>query len=146
METKPLVVERIYNAPVLKVWRAITDKDQMKQWYFELEEFKAEKGFKFTFTGGDDKEQYLHECEVIAADPPHKLSYSWTYPKHNNGYSVVNWDLSEEGEKTRLRLTHEGLESFPKDHPSFAVSSFTQGWNAILGESLKKFVEEEKAG
>ena len=50
METKPLILERTYNAPIEKVWKAITDKDQMKEWYFELDEFKAEKGFKFQFT------------------------------------------------------------------------------------------------
>jgi uncharacterized protein YndB with AHSA1/START domain len=144
METKPLIVERTYNAPIQKVWRAITDRDQMKEWYFELEEFKAEKGFKFQFTGGDENVQYLHECEVLVVDPPHKLSYSWTYPEHNTGYSVVTWELFEEGEQqTRLRLTHEGLDSFPKDNPNFAITSYTDGWNFILGESLKNFVEKD---
>jgi uncharacterized protein YndB with AHSA1/START domain len=144
METQPLIVERTYNAPISKVWKAITDKNQMKEWYFELEEFRAEKGFKFQFFGGDEKEQYLHVCEVLIVEPPHKLSYSWTYPGHNTGYSVVTWELFEEGErKTRLKLTHEGLDSFPKDKPNFAVTSFTEGWNSILGDSLKKYVEEE---
>ena len=143
METKPLIVERSFRASIENVWKAITDKDQMKEWYFELEEFKAEKGFKFEFTGGDEKKQYLHQCEVITADPPNKLSYSWAYPEHNNGYSVVTWELFKEGEnKTRLKLTHEGLDTFPNDQPNFAVASFTEGWNYILGASLKKFVEK----
>ena len=145
METKPLIVERSFKASIEKVWKAITDKDQMKEWYFELKEFNAEKGFKFQFTGGDEKEQYLHQCEVIIADAPNKLSYSWTYPEHNNGYSVVTWELFKEGEnKTRLKLTHEGLDTFPKDQPNFAVASFTEGWNNILGASLKKFVEKDE--
>lgn len=143
MEAKTLIVERTYNASIEKVWKAITDRDEMKGWYFELKEFKAEEGFKFQFTGGDENEQYLHECEVTLVDPPHKLSYSWAYPEHNDGYSVVNWELFEEGEnKTKLRLSHEGLESFPKDNPNFAVSSFTEGWNFILGDSLKKYLEK----
>jgi uncharacterized protein YndB with AHSA1/START domain len=128
----------------LKRYGKPLDKDQMKEWYFELEEFKAEKGFKFQFTGGDEKEQYLHVCEVIFVAPPNKLSYSWTYPEHNDGYSVVTWELFKDGEqKTRLKLTHEGLGSFPKDSPNFAVTSFTEGWNFILGESLKKYVEQD---
>lgn len=144
METKPLIVERTYNATIEKVWKAITDKDQMKEWYFDLQEFRPEKGFKFSFTGGDDTVQYLHECEVILADPPNKLSYSWTYPEHNKGYSVVTFELFKEGEKkTRLRLSHEGLDSFPKDDPNFAITSFTEGWNAILGDSLKNYVETD---
>jgi uncharacterized protein YndB with AHSA1/START domain len=144
MGTQPLIVERTYNAQIEKVWKAITDRDQMKEWYFELKEFKAEKGFKFQFTGGDENVKYLHECEVLFVDPPNTLSYSWTYPEHNSGYSVVTWELFKEGEKkTRLKLTHEGLDSFPKDDPNFAVNSFTEGWNFILGESLKNFIEKD---
>ncbi|HEY1009998.1 MAG TPA: SRPBCC domain-containing protein, partial [Daejeonella sp.] len=52
METKPLIVERTYHAPIERVWKAITNKDQMKEWYFDLSEFRAEKGFKFSFVGG----------------------------------------------------------------------------------------------
>ena len=143
METKPLIIERTYDAPIEKVWTALTDRDQMKEWYFDIKEFKAEKGFKFEFTGGDDKVQFLHRCEVIIADPPNKLSYSWTYPEYG-GYSVVTFELFKEGEKkTRLKLSHEGLDSFPKDNPNFAVTSFTGGWNFILGESLKNYVEKK---
>ena len=143
METKPLIVERTYNAAIEKVWKAITDRDQMKEWYFDIAEFKPEKGFKFTFTGGDDAEQYLHECEVLVADPPNKLSYSWRYPKYA-GYSVVTFELFKEGErKTKVKLSHEGLDSFPKGNPNFAVTSFTEGWNSILGDSLKNYVETE---
>lgn len=142
METKPLIIEFSYNAPILSVWKAITEKEQMKEWYFQLEDFRAKKGFKFQFTGGDENVQYLHECEVIFSDPPNKLSYSWTYPEHNEGYSVVIWELFSEGDdRTRLQLTHQGLDSFPRDNPNFAVESFTAGWNYILGESLKKYLE-----
>ena len=51
MQTVPFTIERVFDAPVNVLWKAITDKDEMKQWYFDLEEFKAEPGFKFSFTG-----------------------------------------------------------------------------------------------
>ncbi|WP_256012363.1 SRPBCC family protein [Desertivirga xinjiangensis] len=141
METKPLVVEDIYNAPIEKVWKALTDKDQMKEWYFDISGFKPEKGFKFSFTGGDENVQYLHECEVLHVEAPNKLSYTWTYPEYDRR-SVLTVELFEEAERqTRLRLSHEGLGSFQTDDPNFSVSSFTGGWNFILGESLKNYVE-----
>ena len=40
MKEAPIVIEQTVNAPVSKVWQAITDKNQMKQWYFDLKEFK----------------------------------------------------------------------------------------------------------
>ncbi|MGI8635287.1 MAG: SRPBCC family protein [Segetibacter sp.] len=30
MSSIPFVIERTYKAPIEKVWRALTDKDQMK--------------------------------------------------------------------------------------------------------------------
>ncbi len=30
-----IVVEQTYGAPIAVVWKAITDKDQMRQWFFE---------------------------------------------------------------------------------------------------------------
>jgi hypothetical protein len=49
--------------------------------------------------------------------------------------------LFAEGAQTRLRLTHEGLESFPAANPDFAKSSFMEGWTYLTGTSLKNFVE-----
>jgi uncharacterized protein YndB with AHSA1/START domain len=33
-----VIVERVFNAPIEKDWRAITERDQMKQWYFDLKD------------------------------------------------------------------------------------------------------------
>ena len=42
MSNAPFVIEKVYNAPASKVWKAITDVKDMKQWYFDLPDFKAE--------------------------------------------------------------------------------------------------------
>lgn len=137
----PFVIEQTYNAPVEKVWKAITDRDQMKQWYFELKEFKAEVGFEFQFEGGTKDEKYLHLCKVTEVIPNKKLTHSWRYDGYE-GNSFVTWELFAEGDKTRVKLTHEGLESFPQNDPNFRRESFAKGWTHITGTSLKKFVEE----
>jgi len=60
MNNEPFVIERIYNTPIAKVWSAITNKDEMKNWYFDLEEFKAEVGFKFSFTAEGKRWRQVH--------------------------------------------------------------------------------------
>ena len=140
METQPLIVERTLNAPVSRVWQALTDNDKMKEWYFKLASFEARVGFEFKFTGGKDDKQYLHRCRVTAVEPEKKLSYTWQYDKYP-GSSEVSFELFPEGDKTLVRITHTGLESFPKDDPNFTIASFTQGWNHILGTSLKNYIE-----
>lgn len=138
----PFVIERVYNAPAEKVWKAITDKEQMKQWYFDIKEFKPEVGFEFEFTGqGHKGEQYLHLCRITDVIEGRKLRYSWSY-KGYEGMSYVTFELFTEGNKTRLKLTHEGLETFPGAiNPDFARESFMEGWTYITGTSLKEFVE-----
>ncbi len=139
--TKPFIIERIYNAPVEKVWQALTDKEQMKQWYFDLAEFKPQVGFEFQFYGqGHKGEQYLHLCRITEAVKNKKLAYTWKYEGYP-GESLVTFELADIGGKTRLTLTHSGLHTFPSDNPDFAKESFMGGWTELLGNSLKKFVE-----
>ena len=137
---EPFVIERTYNAPVEKVWQALTNRDLMKQWYFGIAEFKPEPGFEFQFEGGTKENVYVHLCKIIEVIPNKKLSYSWTY-KGYDGYSVVTFELFPENGKTKLKLSHEGLETFPvmKD---FAKENFVMGWTQIIGTSLKNFVEK----
>ena len=42
MHAQPVQLETTFNLPILRVWKALTDKDEMKHWYFNLPEFKAE--------------------------------------------------------------------------------------------------------
>src|SRR5436190_23978481 len=142
MQTNPFTIERIYNASIDTVWQAITDKNKMKQWYFDLAEFKPEVGFEFSFTGGPEDRQYLHVCKVTEVIAGKKLTYSWRY----NGYegtSFVTFELFAEGDNTRLKLTHKGLETFPANNPDFAKENFAAGWEHIIGISLKEYLEKK---
>jgi uncharacterized protein YndB with AHSA1/START domain len=137
----PLVIERVYNAPAEKVWQALTSADAMRHWYFDLPEFKAEPGFEFEFHGkGKDGQDFLHKCRVTAVEPGRKLTHSWRYEGYP-GESYVTFELFPEGDKTRIKLTHEGLETFPQDTNDFARGNFEMGWNQIIGTSLKEYVE-----
>lgn len=119
--------------------------DQMKQWYFDLKEFKPEVGFEFQFYGqGHKGEQYLHLCKITEVIPYKKLAYSWRYDGYK-GISYLTFELSAEGDKTKIKLTHEGIETFPQDSPDFAKESFTAGWTELIGKMLKEFVEGAKA-
>ncbi|HEY5824621.1 MAG TPA: SRPBCC domain-containing protein [Cyclobacteriaceae bacterium] len=143
MKATPITIERTYNSPIDRVWKALTEKEKMKQWYFDLNEFKPQVGFEFTFAGqGHMGEKYIHLCKITEVITGKKLAYSWRYDGYE-GNSVVTFELFEEGEnKTRLKLTHEGIETFPASK-DFALSSFQGGWTELIGSSLKNFVEKE---
>ncbi len=138
--TEPLIVERTFEAPAGRVWAALTTREAISQWSFEIEEFKPEIGFEFQFYAGKDDDKYLHCCKVTDVIPQKRLAYSWRYDGYA-GDSLVIFDLFAEGDKTRVRLTHLGLETFPP-LPGFARNNFLEGWTQIVGVWLKEFVED----
>jgi uncharacterized protein YndB with AHSA1/START domain len=138
-----VVVERTYDAPIEKVWAALTDVSQMRQWYFDLEDFKPEPGFEFQFLAGTDDKKWLHLCKVTEAVPGRKLTYSWRYDGYE-GNSFVTFALSPENGGTKLTLTHTGLETFPAI-PEFAKTNFMEGWTHFAGKALPEFLAKSSA-
>lgn len=141
MKKEPLIVERTYAATPRQVWEAITDPAKMQQWYFPMEGFKAEKGTEFSFDCPHEDTVFRHRCRVTEVVPGQKISYTWTYADYP-GHSEVTWELFADAGGTRLVLTHEGLESFPQDLPSFVRSSFIEGWSHFLDKALPQYLRQ----
>jgi uncharacterized protein YndB with AHSA1/START domain len=138
-----VVIERIFNASVEKVWKAITDLDQMKQWYFpQLEAFKPEVGFETQFNVHHEGRDYFHIWKIKEIIPLKKISIEWKY-KGYPGNSLVNFELFPDGNKTKLVLTHEKIETFiPEKYPELAKKNFTEGWTQFMDKGLKEFLEK----
>ncbi|POY38306.1 SRPBCC domain-containing protein [Solitalea longa] len=145
MKNNPVIVEKTFNAPIEEVWEALTDKEKMKQWYFDIVDFKPKISHEFHFLAGPENKQYLHICRITDLFPLKKLAYTWRFEGYD-GNSKVNFELFNEGpSSTRLKLTHEGLESFPASNPDLAKENFEQGWNQIIGTSLVNFLSKDEA-
>jgi uncharacterized protein YndB with AHSA1/START domain len=142
MSNEPLTVENVLDAPVTAAWSAITNNNEIKQWYFQLEEFKPEVGFKFSFLAGSEEKKYLHLCEITEVEPGKKLTYRWRYDGYP-GNSFVTWELEPQGEKTKLTITHRGIESMAANGQDFAKSSFTKGWTYFATEALPGYLEKK---
>lgn len=142
---EPIVVSQTINAPVEKIWQAITDKELMKQWYFSIDKFKAEEGFVFSFEGGTETTQYTHLCTITEVVPHQKLSYSWRYVGYE-GDTLVSFLLQPvTQQQTKVTLTHSDIESFGNNNPDLAKSNFQEGWNHIIKVALKDFAEQQQA-
>ena len=135
----PFIIEQVYDAPIEKVWQAITEEDQMREWYFpQIIRFEPVVGFEFQFT--DDGSNYKKDWWVTRVIAGRSLAHSWIY-KDYPGRSDVTFELFKEENKTRLKLTHTGLASFPHD-PHFARHKFEEGWERIIRTDLKKNLEK----
>jgi uncharacterized protein YndB with AHSA1/START domain len=137
----PFILEEVYQVPKEKVWKALTDAGSLRQWYFpQLLQFEPVTGFEFKFA--DDGSPYQKKWQVTQVESGTVLAHNWAYDGYP-GQSEVTFELSGSGQKTKLRLSHTGLASFPKD-PHFARARFENGWKTILGRNLRNYLERKK--
>ena len=128
------------NAPIEKVWDAITNREQMKEWYFNIPDFELKEHAAFNFFEREDKKLH-HHCEIVEIIPQKKLKHSWTYPDYTHDKTLVKWELQPESNGTLVTLTHKGLENFDHLGADFKKENFQNGWDEILNKALKNFVE-----
>jgi len=136
----PVIVEKIYPVPASRVWQAITNKEQMKEWYFTIDDFQLEEGAEFNFHVVFEGKDFQHRCVIKEIIPEKKLVHTWTHPKQSKGESLVTWQLVPVEEGTKLLLTHTGIENFADAGEDYSLESHKQGWEEILGIYLKDFL------
>ena len=140
-DTQPVVVEQTFDAGIAVVWKAITDKDQMRQWFFEaMTDFEPESGFEAQFNVRCEDRDYPHLWNITDVVPEKRIVYGWRYGGYS-GNSTVIWELSETPNGTKLVLTHAGHETFPQDDSVFSRESCQAGWDHFIRESLKAFLD-----
>jgi len=138
----PITVQYKINAPAEKVWSALTNKNEMKSWYFDIQDFVLETGKEFNFYEPGEAKKYHHQCRVLEIVPNKKLKHTWSYPEFSDAVTTVTWELQEDNTGTLVTLTHDDIEGFDNLGENFSRKSFTEGWNGIIGQSLKNYLEK----
>ncbi len=122
--------EAIFKSDIDSVWNAISKQEEISKWFLEAD-FKAEKGYAYTFSSKDEG------CEpiigkVISADP-YLLIYTWEV-KGTNIETTVAWKLESIDGGTKLTLEHSGISNYAADTAIKMFESFSGGWdNCING-------------
>jgi len=140
-ELAPILVERTYAASPGQVWEALTDKEKLTLWYFEIPDFELEKGRKFDFYESKGVNRYHYQIEILDFKPNELLQYAWSHPTESQGKSVVTWYLIPRGNATAVRVIHEGIDSFSDAGTLLERAKYERGWNNIMGTSLANFLE-----
>jgi len=125
-ETTSVVIERDIPHPLEKVWRALTAQPLIEDWLM-ANDFEPTVGHEFTLrtqaVGGWNG---IIDCEVLAVEPPQKLSYTWASMGLE---SVVTFTLAPTSSGARLRMEQSG---FPADATQ-NIRGAEYGWNNFLG-------------
>ena len=143
MTKEPIIVERTLQSTPEKVWAALTESGQMKHWYFDVGDFHPEAGFDFTFKGENEGRVFVHLCRITEVIPFQKLTHSWRY-EGVEGVSFVTFELTPSGDGTSLKLTHDGLETFPQNK-DLKRDNFLHGWTAIIGTNLPAYLAQTQS-
>jgi uncharacterized protein YndB with AHSA1/START domain len=140
---KPDTVYTIYIASTPeKVWQALTTAEFSRQYFFGFAvEMESKVGGSFIVRASDGSTHI--DSEVLACDPPRKLSVTWNvnWPGlvEKLGQTVVTYEIAQMGDAVRLTMT----ESHERELPEDILSGGRMGWPAILS-SLKSVLETGK--
>lgn len=128
------------DAPIDRVWTAITTPSEIKRWFFGVDtESDWKVGSQLVHTGEYQGKPYVDKGEILEIEPPRRLVHThWSdvsgkpdMPEH---YQVVAWDLAERYGGTQLTITEQNLPS------SDAASTSEAAWAGAL-KALKELVE-----
>jgi uncharacterized protein YndB with AHSA1/START domain len=140
---KPSTVYTIYIASTSEqVWQALTTAEFSRQYFFGFA-FEMEQivGGSFIVRAPDGS---VHiDGEVLACDPPRKLSVTWNvnWPGlvEKLGQTIVTYEIAQMGDAVRLTMA----ESHERELGDDILSGGRMGWPAILS-SLKSLLETGK--
>ncbi len=123
------------------VWKAITDADQLVQWFPLQAAVQPGKGGSITYGWGD----LSGACKIVEWQPPSHLRTSWlahNVPEGEPGEPlVVDWFLEGDKGSTRLRLVHSGFGAGPSWDDEYEGTR--RGWDFEL-LSLKHYLEHHR--
>jgi uncharacterized protein YndB with AHSA1/START domain len=136
------MVERIVktvalNAPVARVWRALTDHHEFGQWFRVKLDGPFEPGVvstgMMTYPG---YEHYPWRAVVERMEPERVFSFRWHHLDEKSAGDIadqpstlVEFRLEPSTEGTTLTISESGFESLPDHRRLEILRGNTEGWN-----------------
>jgi len=140
-----LAIERSIwiDAPRERVWRAITEPQQITQWFSPGTEWQLSAlevgGRYYVHDAENDAEMYVEVIDVL--DPPYQL-VTRTTPESPDTPHITDKTLTEENGGTRLTLLYTGYELEPDDARWNNMEENAFGYGMML-QNLKAHVEAQ---
>ena len=133
--------ETTINAPIEKVWNALTNPEMIKKYMFGTTVISDWKeGSKIVWKGEWEGKSYEDKGKILQIEDQKKLQYSHYSPlsglnDNPQNYHTVTIDLARKDNETMLTLTQDNNpDEKTRDHSE-------KNWKMMLA-SLKKLLEE----
>lgn len=139
--------ELVLNAPIEKVWAALTRAEYVKNWFGDIAEIDLRPGgkAKFGWSELDDSSEAI--VEIV--ERPTRFSYRWEAIRNTpieEASTLVEFTLEAAGEGTKLTMVESGFASLPEDVYEHQLEANTSGWDAELGDLIDYLAEVASIG
>ena len=136
------------NAPVERVWRALTDHREFGQWFRVALDGPFVEGQPVT--GHMTYPGYEHlkmEAQVVRMDAPHLFAFTWhpfaidpAVDYSGEPQTRVEFRLEPTASGTRVTVSESGFDALPEPRRADALRSNEGGWTEQM-QNLRAHVE-----
>jgi uncharacterized protein YndB with AHSA1/START domain len=140
MTGRVATAETDIRAPRSKVWRALTDPDQIREYMFgSVVETDWRPGSRITWKGEYEGKKYEDRGEILEVDPEHRLKLTHFSPMSGDedapeNYHTLVYELEESDGTTHVSLSQDNNKS------EEAAEHSRANWDKMLS-GLKEVVE-----
>jgi uncharacterized protein YndB with AHSA1/START domain len=126
----------IIDAPVEKVWQALTEPELIKQYMFGTNVTTDwQVGSPITYAGEWEGKPYVDKGQILEFEPNKRLvSTFWSAlsgtPDQPENYQTVRYELTPQGSVTRLMVSQDNLAS------DEMARDYSKNWEMVL-EGIK---------
>jgi uncharacterized protein YndB with AHSA1/START domain len=131
----------VVDADKPRVWTAITDPAEVKQWFFGTDlETDWQPGSPITWSGEYEGKAYQDKGEVIAVDEPNRLEVTHFSPltgqeDRPENYHTLVYALEGDEQSTKVTITQDN------NGDQAEADRNSQTWGQML-EALKKYLAD----
>jgi uncharacterized protein YndB with AHSA1/START domain len=142
----PIVAEISIDAPIAHVWEVLTSERTLPEWLGCIN-YRREVGTTFHMQQDAARRAAADTtgatfCDVALLEAPHKFNFTWYVP--GTPATLVRISLfSEGGDRTFVRLSHEGWDQFPAEMVKPFHDQLKNGWSGAVLPNLKQAAERK---
>ena len=134
--------EVLINAPVAKVWAAVTTAEHIGTWFGNAgATIDLRPGGTMTCTWRDGKTTDTVHAVIEKVDEPHLFAFRWAARPAEEvtgpgNATLVEFTLTADGDRTRLRVVESGFAELDQTEEQIAayVADHAEGWQRELEE------------
>jgi uncharacterized protein YndB with AHSA1/START domain len=144
-------IERVVVLPVARnrVWAAISEPDQISRWFGSAVEVEFRAGAIGAFIWEKERAR----IRIVAIEPPRRFAYQWypgsgedlSLPFDEQPLTLVEFQLDEMPDGTRLTLIESGFAALSPDHYRRSWRENNEGWDEELADLVAHLSPELNA-